>query len=156
MEFKLEENRLDLYVDCTPGETFSCPVCGQEVVEQVQEFSGDMSPAFSTGIQTYFPAAQIIFDRFHVMQLLNVAVDIVRREEQAYEPELKQPWYLWLTNERNLSVKQRKQLHPLSTRKLKTARAYQRAKARARGYRSTENFKCMIYLVAGQPCHLST
>ena len=93
-------------------------------VENVKEFSCDLSPAFISGIEEYFPSAHITFDRFHVMKLLNEAVDDVRRNEQKQEKDLKSSRYVWLKNPQNLSEKEKKKLAALSSRKLKTGRAY--------------------------------
>ena len=41
----------------------------------------DMGAAFEAGIKENFPNAEITFDKFHVMELANEAVDQVRREE---------------------------------------------------------------------------
>jgi len=178
-----------------------------------------MSPAFTSGVETHLPEAAITFDRFHVLKLLNTAVDEVRREEQRTEPSLKSTRYMWLKNPGNLTNAQATRVHGLSRSKLKTARAYrmrlvfqeiyilprnlaeaaiegwyqwgirsrlkpimefaqllrrhwqgvlrwftsklnnglleglnslvQAAKVRARGYRSVEYFKLMIYMIAG-------
>lgn len=187
--------------------------------EAVTEVVCDMSPAFIAGVEKHLPAAAITFDRFHIIKMLNTAVDEVRREEQRTESGLKSTRFIWLKNPGNLTNAQASMLHGLSRSKLKTARAYrmklvfqeiymltehlaeaamegwyqwgirsrlkpivefaqmlrrhwdgvlrwfssklnnglleglnslvQAAKARARGYRSTENFKLMIYLIAG-------
>jgi transposase len=50
--------------------------------EQIEEFCSDMSPAFISGIAEHFPKSRITFDKFHVMKMVNEAVDEVRREEQ--------------------------------------------------------------------------
>jgi transposase len=50
--------------------------------EQIKEVCCDMSPAFIRGIEDYFPQAAITFDKFHVMKLVNEAVDDVRIAEQ--------------------------------------------------------------------------
>jgi transposase len=42
----------------------------------------DMSPAYLKGAAEYFPAAQIVFDKFHVMVLAGQALDTVRRQLQ--------------------------------------------------------------------------
>ena len=179
----------------------------------------DMSPAFIAGVETQFPEAAITFNKFHIVKLLNEALDEVRQEEQRTEIGLKSTRYLWLKNLRNLTNRQAATIHGLSRTNLKTARAYrmklvfqeiyvlpkhlaesaledwyqwgirsrlqpivefarmlrrhwdgvlrwftsgltngllenlnglvQAAKARARGYRSLENFKLIIYLLAG-------
>jgi transposase len=64
--------------------------------DQIQEVCCDMSPAFIRGIEDHFPSAQITFDKFHVMKLVNEAVDDVRIEEQKQAPELKKTKYVWL------------------------------------------------------------
>jgi len=42
----------------------------------------DLSPSFIAGATTYFPDAEITFDRFHVVKLLNEAMDTVRKDER--------------------------------------------------------------------------
>lgn len=189
---------------------------------KVENFSCDMSPAFKKGIQENFGNANITFDKFHVVKLVNEAVDNTRRDEQKENPLLKNSRFLWLKNKKNLNSKQEEKLETLSNTNLKTARAYriklalqdiynsgidkieamralqkwlswacrsrlthikkvattiknnwngiinyfdsritnglleginsliQTAKARARGFRNTENFKSIIYLIAGK------
>ena len=57
----------------------------------------DMSPAFINGIQREFPSSTIIFDKFHVMKMMNEAVDETRREEQKVNKVLLKSRYLWLS-----------------------------------------------------------
>lgn len=186
------------------------------------DFSCDMSAAFLKGINENFSWVDITLDKFHVMQLMNKALDTVRREEQKnHSAELKYTRYIWLKNRSNLTAKQIEKLDSLSNSNLKTGRAYriklalqevyniptkneavqalekwyqwairsqlepikdmaktvkrhwqgicnyfdsrltnaaleginstvQSIKRRARGFRSTENFKTIIYLVLGQ------
>lgn len=191
--------------------------------EQIEELCMDMLPAYLKGAAEQFPMAEVTFDRFHVLRLLNDGVDQVRREEQKERSELKRTRYLWLKSEANLTQKQRTWLDELVDPRgvqLRTARAYrlklafqefwelppalaepflkrwyfwathsrlpsmirvartirrhwdgvlrwfrsrvsngmleamnslvQAAKARARGYRSPENFITMAYLVCGK------
>jgi transposase len=92
--------------------------------EAVAEVCIDMSPAFITGTAQSLPNAQITFDKFHVVKLINEAVDGVRRAEQKSHAELKNSRYLWLKNPPNLSARQRAQLDSLSASNLKTGRAY--------------------------------
>jgi len=92
--------------------------------EQVEEFCLDMSPAFQSGIETEFPHAQMTFDQFHLMKLMNQAVDEVRREEQKMRPELKGTRYLWLKNEWNHSERQAELFHTLRQLDLKTNKAH--------------------------------
>jgi transposase len=90
----------------------------------IAEVCIDMSPAFIAGTAQSLPNARITFDKFHVIKLINEAVDAVRRAEQKSRAELKKSRYLWLRNPRNLSQRQRAQLDSLSAANLKTGRAY--------------------------------
>jgi transposase len=92
--------------------------------EEVTNFCCDMSPAFISGIEANFQKAAITFDRFHVMKLINEAIDQVRRDEQAHNACLKRTRYIWLKNPENLTVKQEIELGSLKDRRLKTSRAY--------------------------------
>ena len=88
----------------------------------------DMSAAYIKGARESFPGAEITFDRFHVVKLLNEAVEKVRRTEQKERPELKRSRWLWLWNPERLSPAQRQRLDELldpSRIALATARAYQ-------------------------------
>jgi transposase len=93
--------------------------------DNVEEITIDMSPAFISGVGQHLKNASITHDKFHVMKLLNEAVDTVRRQEQKEEPKLKNSRYLWLKNEENLKTGQIEQLKDLQKSNLKTARAYQ-------------------------------
>ncbi len=48
-----------------------------------------MSPAFVRGIEDTFENATITFDKFHILKIVNEALDEVRRMEQKTKPELK-------------------------------------------------------------------
>jgi len=74
---------------------------------QIQQASLDLSPAFISGVKESFPAAAITFDRFHVVKLLNAAMDQVRKAERKEHAALKGHKYTFLKNPANLSeVKQ--------------------------------------------------
>lgn len=91
---------------------------------RIKEVCIDMSAAFIKGVTENLTEAQITFDKFHAVKLVNDAVDKVRRAEVKERPELRRSRYLWLRNERNLSADQSAQLGSLSEMNLKTARAY--------------------------------
>jgi transposase len=93
--------------------------------ERVGEVCIDMSPAFIKGTQAQLPNAEITFDTFHAVKIVNDAVDQVRRAEQKDRPELKKTRYIWLKNQSNLSQAQLDALGSLADLNLKTARAYQ-------------------------------
>jgi transposase len=93
---------------------------------KVTDFSLDMSQAFIKGITQDFEQASLTFDRFHVIQLMNDAVDEVRRKEQKTQPELKGTRYDWLRNDDDPKLKadERASFDLLKDSTLKTARAY--------------------------------
>lgn len=97
------------------------------VAEQVGEICMDMSPAFIQGARKNFPLASLTFDKFHVMKIVNEAVDEVRRTEQKDRPELIRTRYTWLKNPQNWTARQREIFEELNPKhlNLKTARAYQ-------------------------------
>lgn len=76
-------------------------------VEKIKDVSCDMSPAFISGIGTNFPEAEITFDKFHVLKIINEAVDKVRRIESWSNPLLKGCKYIFLKNDQNLTQEQR-------------------------------------------------
>ena len=91
----------------------------------VAEVCIDMSQAFIKGATEHLPEAEITFDKFHAVAIVNDAVDKVRRSERKNRPELKNTRYIWLKNTTNLTNSQADTLHDLSKSNLKTARAYQ-------------------------------
>jgi transposase len=85
----------------------------------------DMSKAFIKGIKEELPNAEITFDPFHLVQLMNKALGEVRAEEARLFPEvLKGSRYAFLKNPENLTEKQDETLVKLSHYQLKTGRAY--------------------------------
>jgi len=94
--------------------------------EAISEVCCDMSPAYISGAGEHFPGAQLTFDKFHIMKIINGAVDEVRRQERQSRPELTKTRYLWLKNPENLTARQVATIERLSMKrfKLKTARAY--------------------------------
>lgn len=95
--------------------------------EEIERTSIDMSPAFISGVTEHFPHASIVFDKFHVMKILNEAVDQVRRNEVYEQIVLRRTKYLWLKNRPNLTEKEAKQLAAIESMpklNLKTIRAF--------------------------------
>lgn len=93
--------------------------------EAIRHVSADMSVAFAKGVSEHLPMADLTFDRFHVLKLVNEAVDAVRRMEVKETPILKKKRYLFLKNRQNLSEDQQNELEALElpSLKLKTVRA---------------------------------
>ncbi len=192
--------------------------------EYIANASIDMSPAFIKGMEDNFPNTDITSDKFHIMKILNAAVDEVRKKEIKEQNMLRGTRYLWLKNRENLTETQKETLRTFESmprQNLKTIRALhirenfqesynapsreifertlkkwyfwathsrialiiaaartikshwsgivrwyiskidngileglnsliQAAKAKARGYRTFENFKAIIYLLTGK------
>lgn len=79
-------------------------------VKEVEHASMDMSPSFISGVMKYFSGAEIHFDRFHVVKLLNEAMNKVRQLERKEHDELKGHKYIFLKNPEDLSGKKREAL----------------------------------------------
>jgi len=75
--------------------------------KNITDVSCDMSPAFIKGVKEQLPNAQVTFDKFHIMKIINEGVDKVRREEAKTNPLLKGARYAVLKNDSNLTVKQK-------------------------------------------------
>ena len=110
--------------------------------DAITDFSCDLSPAFINGIETLFPQAAITFDKFHVMKLWYAWAIRSRRELMVvFAKTLKRHWagiVRWFTS--NITNKILEGLNSL----------IQAAKARARGFRSVDYFKLIIYRVASK------
>ena len=93
--------------------------------KNIRDVSCDMSPAFIKGIRKNLPKAQITFDKFHIIKVINEAVDKVRKEEAKDNPLLKGTRYIFLKNDRNLTQAQKatKKELSLSGLNLKSMRA---------------------------------
>ena len=96
-------------------------------IEKIREVCCDLSPAFIKGITENIPDAEITFDKFHVLKIINTAVDQVRREEAKTQSILKYSRYVVLKNRKNLTKQQAAKLEELQLSKLnlKTMRAMQ-------------------------------
>lgn len=97
----------------------------------IKTISMDLSPAFRAVALEYIPDAKnkICFDKFHIAQDLNKAVDAVRKSEiKDVDNEWRQPLHLsrfaWLRNEKTLTIKHKEKINSLLTVAVKTARAW--------------------------------
>jgi len=95
--------------------------------DDITDVSIDMSPAFMKGVEENLPNALITFDKYHIMKVVNVAVDKVRKAEAKQQDLLRGQKYVFLKNRQNLTESQLKTLHSLESMprlNLKTVRAY--------------------------------
>lgn len=68
-------------------------LCAPEAIDTV---CINMPAAFVSGVGRSMSQAEIAFDRFHVIQMANAALDVVRREEVRTEPVLKRTRWGWM------------------------------------------------------------
>lgn len=114
--------------------------------EQIKYVAMDMSPAFISGASEYFPTAKIVFDKFHVIQMMNNTIDDVRRNEYKTNKTLAKTRFIWLKNPENLSDKEKKKLHSIKDLDIKTAKAYQFKLALQRLWRVKDLLAAQNYL----------
>jgi transposase len=117
-------------------------------VDNVKNVSCDMSPAFIKGVKEYLPKAQITFDKFHILKIINEAVNHVRKQEVESNKLLKGTKYIWLKNYKNLTTKQKETLESftLSNMNLKTMRAYSIRQSFQDIYQATTQEEFITYL----------
>lgn len=76
---------------------------------QIEAVAMDMSNAFAAWVSEVLPNAEIVYDHFHVIKLMNERMDALRRTtmnklEDEQKKELKGKRYLLLRNQENLSA----------------------------------------------------
>jgi transposase len=95
--------------------------------QSITDVSIDMSPAFIKGVEENLPNASITFDKYHIMKIINAAVDNVRKAETKEQWLLRGQKYLFLKNRENLTESQLKALKNIESMpriNLKTVKAY--------------------------------
>ena len=93
--------------------------------ENIKNICMDMSRSFQAGAANTLPWAEISFDEFHVIQMVNEVVNEVRREEVKTEPDLIGSRWGYLKDASNWTEKQVNQMYTLSRMRLKTTKAWQ-------------------------------
>ncbi len=78
-------------------------------INKIKNVCIDMSPAFISGCLEYLPKTAITFDKFHIMQEVNKAMDELRKSESKEYKSLKGYKYLFLKNK--ITEDQKKQLN---------------------------------------------
>jgi transposase len=103
---------------------------GPERAASIRFVCSDMWKAFLKVIKKKLPGAIHVLDRFHIMALMNKAIDKIRAGEakrlkrDGYEPVLKHSRWLWLKRVWNLTTNQAVKLKDLLRYNLQTVRAY--------------------------------
>jgi transposase len=100
-------------------------------LEGIEAIAMDMHEPYvqATLEELSLAADKIVYDRFHIMQHMTKAVDLVRRQEHKRllgedDDRLKGTKYLWLKNQENLSDTRREELDAIFSRNLQTGRAW--------------------------------
>jgi transposase len=91
---------------------------GRKRSRRIRSVVIDMHDPYEMAVRARCPRAKIVYDRFHLMKYLGLAIDLLRRRLQASLPEkdrriLKGQRYLLLRGHENLSPKQRVRLREL-------------------------------------------
>jgi len=102
---------------------------GRRRARSVRVVCCDMWDPYVEAVHTHLPHAQLVFDRFHIVQHLNRAVDTVRRQAWrqltgAERPSFKRTRWLWLKNPWNLKPPESRRLSALCRLNLPIVRAY--------------------------------
>ena len=103
---------------------------GRERAAGIQFVCSDMWQAFLKVIRKKIPGAIHILDRYHIMAMMNKAIDKVRAAEvkrlkrDGHRPLLKHSRWCWLKRVWNLTRKQAVKLKELLRYNLQTVRAY--------------------------------
>lgn len=101
----------------------------EEIRGQIEAIAMDMWPAFIAAAGKELPAAEVVFDRFHVSKHLGEALDAVRRGEHKQlarqgDTRLAGSRYHWLRREETIAGDEREAFAALKQSGLKTARAW--------------------------------
>lgn len=92
--------------------------------EKIEIVSMDMSPAFISGAMEHLPNAQLVFDKFHLVQSLNKVLDDVRIAERKGNDLLKGHKYTVLKKYNNLSMEKKNELDHILMMYPKLGEAY--------------------------------
>lgn len=149
----LKERKVIFITQGKSGETV------EEFVKDLEEHKGkadnikqvccDMSPAFIKGVRKNLESSEITFDKFHIIKLINEAVNQVRIEEVKKESILKKSRYVFLKNRKNLTQKEEKKFEELHLSKLnlKTMRAYRIRESFQEIYNQSETLDDFTFLL---------
>lgn len=102
-----------------------------EALSSIETVSMDMWDPYIASVHRHVPVADraICFDRFHIAQHLNRAVDQVRRSEHRMlssdgDDRLKKTRYLWFYNSPEMTARVRERFEQVRYQKLQTGKAW--------------------------------
>lgn len=90
----------------------------REKASQLKAIAMDMNAAYASAAKQHLPHIDVVFDRFHVVALLNTAIDEIRRDQQAKcnavgVKAIKGMRFLLLSNYEKLGIKRKGSLQCL-------------------------------------------
>lgn len=102
----------------------------EDTRQQVQAAAMDFGAAYAAATRQAVPQALIVYDKFHVSQMLSKAVDTVRRQEHKIlmgqgDETLKGSRYVWLRGLEKMSDEEFLNFQQLVELSLKTSRAWE-------------------------------
>lgn len=102
---------------------------GPDACAKIKAVSMDMGQPYQNSTRRYCENADLIFDPFHLMKMLNNAVDEVRQQETVFgtgaeKAALKGTQRMWLWGEENLPERYATRFEDLKQSALRTARAW--------------------------------
>lgn len=102
---------------------------GPEGCKRIKAVSVDMGKAYPCSVRQYCPQAELIYDPFHIMKMLNKALNEVRGREvltgnHEKKSLLKGTRQLWLWGEENLPERYAERFDQLKNSALRTAKAW--------------------------------
>ena len=93
-------------------------------LKNIDHITMDMYPSYISGAKEYFPGSSIVFDHFHVIKMMNDALEKIRRKEARVNEILKHTRYDWLKKSSDLTEKERDRLMSVKSLDLQTSHAY--------------------------------
>jgi transposase len=96
----------------------------------ITQVSMDMWRPYQRGVADHCRNAEIVFDKFHVIQNVNEAIDKVRGAEvrlgyREVREALRETVWIWRKNPENLTEREQQRLAKIQDKNLCTAKAYQ-------------------------------
>lgn len=95
----------------------------------IRQVAIDMSPAYIKGVKSHLGNAQLVFDKFHVIQNANEAVEKVRRLEaqrdELSRQQLAKTQWIWRKNPERHTPQELERLEQMDWKHLLTVTAYQ-------------------------------
>ncbi len=96
----------------------------------ITQVSMDMWRPYQRGVADHCRNAEIVFDKFHVIQNVNEAIDKVRGAEirlghREVREALRKTVWIWRKNPENLTEREQQRLAKIQDKNLYTAKAYQ-------------------------------